>query len=265
MLSGAHIRHTSGRNRRKRAGYVPSAEALALVSTIVDRLRSARPDLVYLCDPVMGDDGKTYVTQDVIPIYKQLLPKATIATPNDFEAELLTDVCITSLQAVKQALSTFHTRYHLPHPVISSCTLPAADLLRLDPSAKGAHLICAGSSLAGPAWAIAFPSFDEHFEGVGDVFSSLILAHFDLEADLDGAPSALARAAEIGIASLQSVIIRTRRAAMASVDGDPSSLRRVEDETQARKVDRLRQLELRLVQSRDDLLSPIVRHRAVII
>lgn len=246
-------------------GYVPGAEALALISTVVDRLRSANPNLVYLCDPVMGDQGKLYVSPEVVPQYKALLRQASIATPNDFESELLTDIRITSLESLQQALSTFHNRYNLPHAIISSCMLPHADIRRLDPSAIGTQLVCAGSSTDGPAWAISFPAFDEHFEGVGDVFSALVLAHFDLEADLGGAPSPLARAAELAIASLQSIITRTRNHALGSFTGDAAVLRGQEGEPSEKRVDRLRRLELRLVQSRDDLLSPIVRHRAVII
>ena len=35
----------------------------------------------------MGDDGKIYVSPEVVPIYKSLLPRANCATPNHFEAE----------------------------------------------------------------------------------------------------------------------------------------------------------------------------------
>jgi pyridoxine kinase len=36
---------------------------------------------------VIGDAGELYVLPDVIPIYRSLLPKATIITPNWFEVE----------------------------------------------------------------------------------------------------------------------------------------------------------------------------------
>lgn len=35
----------------------------------------------------MGDEGKMYVSEDVIPIYRELLPLSTIITPNHFELE----------------------------------------------------------------------------------------------------------------------------------------------------------------------------------
>jgi pyridoxine kinase len=39
-------------------------------------------------DPVMGDDGKIYVSPTIPPLYRDvLLPLADIVTPNQFEAE----------------------------------------------------------------------------------------------------------------------------------------------------------------------------------
>ena len=35
----------------------------------------------------MGDAGQLYVAADVIPVYKDLLPLATVITPNWFEVE----------------------------------------------------------------------------------------------------------------------------------------------------------------------------------
>jgi pyridoxal/pyridoxine/pyridoxamine kinase len=35
----------------------------------------------------MGDSGKLYVSPDVVPVYKSMLPFASIITPNWFETE----------------------------------------------------------------------------------------------------------------------------------------------------------------------------------
>jgi len=35
----------------------------------------------------MGDAGQLYVTPDVIPVYREMLPLATIIAPNWFEVE----------------------------------------------------------------------------------------------------------------------------------------------------------------------------------
>lgn len=36
----------------------------------------------------MGDGGMLYVAPDVVPVYRGMLPLATIITPNYFEVEL---------------------------------------------------------------------------------------------------------------------------------------------------------------------------------
>lgn len=43
--------------------------------------------LCVVLDPVMGDQGRLYVADDVIPVYKSLLPLADLIVPNQFEAE----------------------------------------------------------------------------------------------------------------------------------------------------------------------------------
>lgn len=48
-----------------------------------------------VCDPVLGDNGSFYVPESLIPIYqKELLPLATIATPNHFELEWVPYNCL---------------------------------------------------------------------------------------------------------------------------------------------------------------------------
>lgn len=38
-------------------------------------------------DPVMGDDGRIYVSEEVVPMYKKMLRDADLILPNQFEAE----------------------------------------------------------------------------------------------------------------------------------------------------------------------------------
>lgn len=38
-------------------------------------------------DPVMGDQGRLYVNNDVVPAYKKVIPYADLILPNQFEAE----------------------------------------------------------------------------------------------------------------------------------------------------------------------------------
>ncbi|CAI5772470.1 pyridoxal kinase isoform X1 [Podarcis lilfordi] len=76
-------------------GYTRDKSFLAMVVDIVQELKQQNSNLVYVCDPVMGDkwsgEGYMYVPKDLLPVYKdKVVPVADIITPNQFEAELLT-------------------------------------------------------------------------------------------------------------------------------------------------------------------------------
>lgn len=53
-------------------------------------------DVLWVLDPVLGDHGRFYVSQDVIPVYIDLLASGCISavTPNQFEAEILSGIKI---------------------------------------------------------------------------------------------------------------------------------------------------------------------------
>lgn len=58
----------------------------------------------------MGDDGKLYIKEDLIPVYKEnILSLVDILTPNLFEAEILTGMKIT-FGNIWQAIDLLHTK-----------------------------------------------------------------------------------------------------------------------------------------------------------
>lgn len=263
-------------------GYVPGAEALTIVSRSVDRLRSINPNLVYVLDPVMGDDGRIYVSESVIPIYKSLMPKATCATPNYFEAELLTDVRILDAASLKLALRTFHERYRIPNVIISAVSLPHDELTSLgftlpmttpsdSSSTSGRMLVCSGSTIVSQpdqplqtvSFGIAFPELAEHYEGVGDVFSALVLGRFPEGSQSNHSISPLAHVAELAISSLQGILIKTRKNALNLAKHYPDAIVPREGESAEERVKRLRMVELKLVQSQQEILDPQVVYKAV--
>ena len=69
------------------AGYVRSASCLERISQLLDVMRQVNPGLVYVCDPVMGDDGKLYVPAENVAVFRNLLPKVDYLFPNQTEAE----------------------------------------------------------------------------------------------------------------------------------------------------------------------------------
>ena len=52
-------------------------------------INAAANSCITVMDPVMGDEGALYVDQDVVPVYKALLPHADLILPNQFEVEYI--------------------------------------------------------------------------------------------------------------------------------------------------------------------------------
>jgi len=72
-------------------GYIGSVSFLEKVLHVVEKLRTVNPNLIYVCDPVMGDSGILYVQPELVSVYQEkVVPVASMLTPNNFEAEQLT-------------------------------------------------------------------------------------------------------------------------------------------------------------------------------
>jgi pyridoxine kinase len=67
-------------------GYFPSPQSVAAAAAAVRSIKDAAPAIPVLVDPIVGDAGRLYVAEaTAAAIRDQLLPLATIATPNRFE------------------------------------------------------------------------------------------------------------------------------------------------------------------------------------
>jgi pyridoxine kinase len=72
-------------------GYFPSAASASAAASAVRRIRQAAPHIPVLIDPIVGDAGRLYVAETTAAaIRDELLPLATVATPNLFELGWLT-------------------------------------------------------------------------------------------------------------------------------------------------------------------------------
>lgn len=103
-------------------GYCPNADVMQTIYNEVAPalVGSTRPILVV--DPVLGDNGKLYVPEAVVPVHRDFLKLGLVdlTTPNQFEIELLTNVKIDSWNLVKVALDTFYLLYRVENVVILS-------------------------------------------------------------------------------------------------------------------------------------------------
>ncbi|EEH56691.1 uncharacterized protein MICPUCDRAFT_44424 [Micromonas pusilla CCMP1545] len=167
-------------------GYIGSASMLRTVARLVRKLRQHNPDLVYVCDPVLGDNGKMYVPAPLVGIYRdEIVPLATLVVPNQFEAELLTGSPIASEDDAIAACAALHAMGP-PNVVLTSVDL---DEKRCEQRFK-----------------ITVPRIPSYFTGTGDLCAALLLAWSDK------LPGQLGRAAERAVASLQGVLRKTAQA-----------------------------------------------------
>ncbi|PKA54125.1 Pyridoxal kinase [Apostasia shenzhenica] len=90
-------------------GYIGSISFLDTILQVVQRLRMINPQLIYVCDPVMGDEGKLYVPKELVSVYReQVVPVASMLTPNQFEIEQLTGYRISSEKDGLEACNKLH-------------------------------------------------------------------------------------------------------------------------------------------------------------
>ena len=90
-------------------GYIGSISFLQAVLDVVKTLRASSPCVRYVCDPVLGDDGRFYVPPELVDVYKEkLIPLADVVTPNQFEVEKLTGISVKSMEDARRACKVLH-------------------------------------------------------------------------------------------------------------------------------------------------------------
>ncbi|KAI4320306.1 hypothetical protein MLD38_033802 [Melastoma candidum] len=212
-------------------GYIGSVSFLDTVLEVVKKLRSVNPKLTYVCDPVMGDDGKLYVPRELINVYREkVVPVASMLTPNQFEAELLTDSRIVSETDGREACNKLHEAG--PSKVVITSININGNLLLI-----GSHL--KEKDLAPEQFKILISKIPAYFTGTGDLMTALLLGWSNKY------PDNLDKAAELAVCSLQAVIQRT-----------------VDDYVNAGFDPQTSSLEIRLIQSQDDIRNPQVKLKA---
>ncbi|KAK4111767.1 Ribokinase-like protein [Canariomyces notabilis] len=274
------------------SGYVPGAAALEAVGRIAEELKNkakSKPgSFFWVLDPVMGDNGTLYVAQDVVPVYRSLVHHADLVLPNQFEAELLSEVEITDMASIGRAIRVMHERYGIPHIVITSVSLPHPDHPVSSLSVVGSTMT---SDRRPRPFKIVFPAIDCYFSGTGDMFAALMVVRMReavhnggtgsglmqrqswlSDDSVDALDLPLARAAEKVLASMHEVLTKTAermeqtmekaRADMAA-DVDGVGIAGAE-EAHKKKLHLLRSkaAELRLVRHLDSLRFPKVEFRA---
>ncbi|KAK7885001.1 putative pyridoxal kinase [Exophiala xenobiotica] len=285
------------------SGYAPSAEVVRAIAHIARDLRyraAVKPGrFFWVVDPVMGDQGRLYVAEDIVPAYKQLVREADLILPNQFEAELLSGLSINSLTGVANAVSAMHKTYGTSHVVVTSVTV--GDAVRPDEGEKEEKTATAGSVLTvvgsskrrdGSArlFKVEVPRLDCFFSGTGDMFAGLMVGRLreacgqmgllDTAAwmpddDVSAVELPLAKATEKVLSSMHMVLEKTMKArdeemsrfglspgaSIGGVEGQgaPES----DGEDKRRYLAQTKAAEVRVVRNARDLVCPEDRFKAV--
>lgn len=185
-------------------GYFGSAAQPASVARLITALRKVNPDLLYVCDPVMGDLGGLYVPQQTAEaIRDHLLPLADVATPNRYELQWLSGRSLADNHALTEAALTLGPKRVL---VTSAVAMMA--------NGVGNLLVTERRSLLAEHRLIDNPP-----NGLGDLLAALFLARL-----LSGAGEE--KALQLSISSVFEILSRTTRrgADELALESDASSL-----------------------------------------
>ncbi|MBW8282932.1 MAG: pyridoxal kinase PdxY [Rhizobium sp.] len=185
-------------------GYFGNAAQPRAVARLVEALRARDPELLYVCDPVMGDVGGLYLGEETaVAIRDALIPLASVATPNRYELEWLVGAKLsTNAEIMEAALSLGPSRML----VTSAVPMMAGGTGNLYLSGK--HALLAEHRL-----------IDNPPNGLGDLTSALFLARL-----LAGVPEE--RALQLTTASVFEILARTakRGGDELTLESDASSL-----------------------------------------
>ncbi|MEQ1711189.1 MAG: PfkB family carbohydrate kinase, partial [Hyphomicrobium sp.] len=198
-------------------GYMPSVRHVEVVARALVRMADEMPDLLYLCDPVIGDDPDgLFVRAEVADaIRDQLVPLADIVTPNRMELAWLTGQPVTDCASADAASGMFGGDLVVAATSIPSGAGQLANLLSTEDDA------CYTST----PWRGGVP------HGTGDLFAALLLGHM-----LNGADDreSLARAAagvgQVILASIGAVELKLFDTLDAATSANPLPLFEVDDD-----------------------------------
>ncbi|WP_135211759.1 pyridoxal kinase [Vitreimonas flagellata] len=140
------------------SGYLGASDHVAVVLGAVAQVKAANAKAVFVCDPVLGDDGKLFVRDEIADaVLNGLWRHADWLTPNAFELGLLTGRTVDSLESAREA-----ARY-VGKPVLCSSIRTALGL---------------GNLLAAPTgdWFCETPRLPRAQKGAGDLLSALYVA-----------------------------------------------------------------------------------------
>jgi pyridoxine kinase len=227
----------------------------------------------------MGDGGRFYVPETSVPAYTSFLRDCDLILPNQFELEALSDIKISTMASLAEAIHKLHAQYQLPHVFVTSTHL--SDVADSESDTRKITIVgsTARADRSPRLFRIDVPYYPVYFTGTGDMLAALLVARFREAAAEAGLLTAaswispdevattelpLARAAEKVVASMQVILRKTYRYFLqekeklevsdAGMGGDEDG----ESEGREKKRNFLltKAVELRLVGNVEDIIRP---------
>ncbi|VEU23377.1 DEKNAAC104527 [Brettanomyces naardenensis] len=152
-------------------GYVASKDILETIYQKI--LLQLAEDTIVVVDPIMGDNGRLYVEEALVVLYKEIFSDERcenlidLVTPNQFEMEMLTDIKISDLDTLKDAIRLFFKLYKVKHVVVTSVNFEDSD-----------GMLCIGAKSDGEMYTVSVPKIDAVFSGSGDLFLGILTDRF---------------------------------------------------------------------------------------
>lgn len=141
------------------SGYLGEPDTAAAVASTVNAARRANPDMIYVLDPVIGDDGRVFVRDGVLEaIGDNLLPLANVILPNVSELGWLSGMAIQDLPSTFQAARRLLDKG--PRVVVITGVEEADEM--------AAYAVTTDAT-----WRSAAPRRARKFNGTGDLFAAL--------------------------------------------------------------------------------------------
>jgi pyridoxine kinase len=146
------------------SGYLGSPAIAATVIDFVRRAKARNPNLLYLCDPVMGDaDSGFYVDDDLRALFCEgVVPLADIITPNQFEMEQLAGRAPATVEGIVAAARGLGpSTVAVTGVQVQDASSGIVQTLAIEPRA---------------AWMVSTPRRSCRPSGTGDLFTALFAA-----------------------------------------------------------------------------------------
>jgi len=161
LVAGLDERGFLARCDALHVGYLGDAAQAEAAAEAWDRLSRHRPDAMFMCDPVLGDDGRIYVRSEVVEAARGLARSAHVLTPNRFELGLLAGQAIGSRD---EALAACRRLLRGPTRLVV-CT-----------SAEENATIATIGATPDEAFVVETPCLADAPKGTGDLFAAVLLA-----------------------------------------------------------------------------------------